>query len=55
NSLQVNVTTLQMGISKPSIFLGFPAGRTLGVSMCFGSDFMQLLSLNLPNLLIPLW
>ncbi|KIK76546.1 hypothetical protein PAXRUDRAFT_18124 [Paxillus rubicundulus Ve08.2h10] len=43
------------GISKPSIFLGFQCGRTLGVPKVFGSDIMHLLSLNLPDLLIPLW
>ncbi|KAF8548237.1 hypothetical protein OG21DRAFT_1423449, partial [Imleria badia] len=46
---------LQTGILKPSIFPGFPAGHTLGISVCFGSDVMHLLSLNLPNLLILLW
>jgi hypothetical protein len=46
---------LETGISKPSIFLGFPSNRIFGVPTCFGSDIMHLLSLNIPDLLIPLW
>ncbi|KAG1861768.1 hypothetical protein DFJ58DRAFT_871719 [Suillus subalutaceus] len=46
---------LETGISKPSIFLGFPEHCILGVPWCFGSDIMHLCSLNLPDLLIPLW
>ena len=55
NGTQYKRNRLETGISKPSIFLGLPAGRTLGIPKCFGSDVMHLLSLNLPDILIPLW
>ncbi|KIJ06008.1 hypothetical protein PAXINDRAFT_92621 [Paxillus involutus ATCC 200175] len=55
NEAQYKKRRLQTGISKPSIFLGFPRGRTLSVPKIFGSDVMHLLSLNLPDLLLPLW
>ncbi|KAG1747849.1 uncharacterized protein EDB91DRAFT_1235805 [Suillus paluster] len=46
---------LATGISKPSIFLGFSPQHTLSVPFCFRSDIMHLMSLNIPDLLIPLW
>lgn len=46
---------LETGISKPSLFLGFQSAHIFGVPTCFGSDIMHLLSLNIPDLLIPLW
>lgn len=55
NETQYKKRRLKTGISKPSIFLGFRDGCTLGVPKCFGSDIMHLLSLNIPDLLIPLW
>jgi hypothetical protein len=45
----------ETGISKPSIFSGFPRERTLGVPNCFGADLMHLVSLNLTELLLGLW
>lgn len=35
--------------------MGFSPQCTLGVPFCFGSDIMHLMSLNIPDLLIPLW
>ncbi|KAG1809193.1 uncharacterized protein BJ212DRAFT_1579764 [Suillus subaureus] len=55
NETEYKQRRLETGISKPSIFLGFPAERTLGIPKCFGSDIMHLLLLNLPNLLLKLW
>ncbi|KIK41507.1 hypothetical protein CY34DRAFT_12978 [Suillus luteus UH-Slu-Lm8-n1] len=46
---------LDTGIAKPSMFLGFSADHTFGIPKCFGSDIMHLISLNIPDLLIPLW
>ncbi|KAG2060969.1 hypothetical protein BDR06DRAFT_966786 [Suillus hirtellus] len=46
---------LETGISKPSIFLGFPSDCIFGVPMCFGSVIIHLFLLNIPDLLIPLW
>ena len=43
------------GITKPSIFSGFPTKSTLGVPLCFGADLMHLISLNLTDLLLGLW
>jgi hypothetical protein len=43
------------GITKPSIFSGFPTKSTVGVPMCFGADLMHLISLNLTDLLLGLW
>jgi hypothetical protein len=43
------------GITKLSIFSGFPTKSTLGVPLCFGADLMHLISLNLINLLLGLW
>jgi hypothetical protein len=55
NPTQYKKRRLEAGISKPSIFLGFPMRSTLGVPACFGSDIMHLGSLNLPDILINLW
>lgn len=46
---------LETGIVKPSIFLGLGQNHSFPVPLCFGSDIMHHLSLNLPDLLIPLW
>ena len=43
------------GISKPSILNGLDPDFTLPVPLCFSVDLMHLLSLNLGELLIPLW
>jgi len=43
------------GISKPSIFSGFPPDRCLGVPGMFGGDLMHLISLNITDLLLSLW
>jgi hypothetical protein len=43
------------GISKPSLFSGFPNNRMLGIPSCFGPDLMHLISLNLTDLLLGLW
>jgi len=55
NEAQYKKRHLETGISKPSIFLGFKMNSTFGIPRCFGLDIMHLLSLNIPNLLIPLW
>ena len=55
NEAQYKKRRLETGISKPSIFLGFKTNSTFGVPRCFGSNIMHLLSLNIPDLLIPLW
>jgi hypothetical protein len=55
NITQYKKRRLDTGISKPSIFLGFPARSILGIPACFGSDIMHLGSLNIPDLLISLW
>jgi hypothetical protein len=46
---------LRTGIVKPTIFLGFPADRILGVLGSFCIDIMHLLAINAPETLIPLW
>ncbi|KAJ7664814.1 hypothetical protein B0H17DRAFT_1143574 [Mycena rosella] len=46
---------LETGISKPTLFSGFPEKHILGVPGCFALDIMHLPSLNLPDLFIPLW
>lgn len=46
---------LETGISKPSIFLGFPRYRILGIPTRFASDIMHLCSLNIPDLHLNLW
>lgn len=55
NATQYKKRRLEAGISKPSIFLGFPTHSTLGVPVCFRLDIMHLGSLNLPDILINLW
>ncbi|KAF9486092.1 hypothetical protein BDN70DRAFT_846549 [Pholiota conissans] len=45
----------QTGITKPSIFSGFPPNRTIGVPACFAGDLMHLVALNLTDLLVNLW
>ncbi|KAG1868969.1 hypothetical protein DFJ58DRAFT_714138 [Suillus subalutaceus] len=47
NETQYRKNHLATGISKPSLFLGF--------SLCHTLDIMHLVSLNIPDLLIPLW
>lgn len=42
-------------LSKPSIILGFDPTKSLPLPRCFTVDLMHLLSLNLGELLIPLW
>lgn len=46
---------LETGIVKPSIFLGLEEKNCFPVPLCFGSDIMHHCSLNIPDLLIPLW
>lgn len=55
NDAEYKRRRLETGISKPSIFLGFPSHRIFVLPKCFSSDIMHLASLNLPDLLIPLW
>jgi len=55
NETQYKKRRLETSISKPSIFLGFQVNSTFGIPKCFSSDIMHLLSLNIPDLLIPLW
>ncbi|KAF9472692.1 hypothetical protein BDN70DRAFT_909069 [Pholiota conissans] len=45
----------QTGITKPSIFSGFPHHRTIEVPACFVGDLMHLVALNLTDLLVNLW
>ena len=45
----------ETGVSKPSIFSGLPANRTLGVPNCSGGDLMHLVALNITDLLLGLW
>lgn len=45
----------QTGLAYPSIFLGLPQNRILGVPRCFTADLMHLLYLNVSQLLIPMW
>ena len=55
NERQYKKHRLEIGISKPSIFLGLSSQHKVAVPLCFGSDIMHLESLNIPDLLIPLW
>jgi hypothetical protein len=55
NETQHKLRRLETGISKPSLFLGFPPNRILSLPTCFGSDIMHLFALNMPDLLINLW
>jgi hypothetical protein len=55
NETNYKANRLETGIVKPSIFLGLDPKHCLPVPQCFGSDIMHLCSLNIPDLLIPLW
>jgi hypothetical protein len=55
NETNYKAKRLETGIVKPSIFLGLDEKHSLPVPQCFGSDIMHLASLNIPDLLIPLW
>jgi hypothetical protein len=55
NERQYKKRRLETGICKPSIFLGLDPRHKVAVPSCFGSDIMHLESLNIPDLLIPLW
>jgi hypothetical protein len=55
NETNYKANRLETGIVKPSIFLGLNEKHCLPVPLCFGSDIMHHASLNLPDLLIPLW
>lgn len=55
NQAQYQNLRKETGISKPSIFSAFPTDKTIGVPLCFGSDLMHLVSLNLTDLLLGLW
>ncbi|KAG2106829.1 uncharacterized protein F5147DRAFT_746242 [Suillus discolor] len=45
---------LQMGISKPTIFLGIQPNNILGIPNCFRSNIMHLAAINIANELIPI-
>jgi hypothetical protein len=55
NETQFKKRRLETGICKPSLFLGLNPRHKVAVPSCFGSDIMHLESLNIPDLLIPLW
>ncbi|KAJ7041114.1 hypothetical protein C8F04DRAFT_1303728 [Mycena alexandri] len=55
NKTQYEKRRLDTGISKPTIFSGFPEKHILGVPGCFPLDIMHLPALNIPDLFIPLW
>ena len=55
NERQYKKRRLETGICKPSIFLGLDPRHKVAIPLCFGSDIMHLESLNIPDLLIPLW
>lgn len=55
NETQYKKRRLVTGICKPSLFLGLHHRHKVAVPSCFGSDIMHLASLNIPDLLIPLW
>ena len=55
NETNYKANRLETGIVKPSIFLGLEEKHCLPVPLCFGSDIMHHCSLNIPDLLIPLW
>lgn len=46
---------LETGISKPSIFLGFPPRHLLPIPRTFPPDIMHLFGLNITDLLLKLW
>ena len=55
NETRYKENHLNTGIVKPSIFLGLDQNHCFPVPLCFGSDIMHHCSLNIPDLLIPLW
>ncbi|KAJ7071905.1 hypothetical protein B0H15DRAFT_965693 [Mycena belliarum] len=55
NKTEYEERRLETGISKPSIFSGLPDEHTLGLPDAYSLDFMHLPTLNLPDLMIPLW
>ena len=55
NETNYKANRLETGIVKPSIFLGLEKNHCIPVPLCFGSDIMHHCSLNIPDLLIPLW
>ena len=55
NETKYKENRLNTGIVKPSIFLGLDQNHCFPVPLCFGSDIMHHCSLNIPDLLIPLW
>lgn len=55
NDTQYKKRRLETGITKPTIFLGVPNNRILGIPGCFGSDIMHLGTFNLSDLLLSLW
>jgi hypothetical protein len=55
NETRYKENCLNTGIVKPSIFFGLDEKHSLPVPQCFGSDIMHLASLNIPDLLTPLW
>jgi hypothetical protein len=55
NETNYKANRLETGIIKPSIFLRLDQNHCLQVPHCFGSDIMHHASLNIPDLLIPLW
>lgn len=55
NDTQYKKRRLETGITKPTIYLGLQANRTLGIPGCFGSDIMHLGTFNLGDLFMHLW
>jgi hypothetical protein len=55
NQAQYQLYCRETGISKPSIFNGYPSNRILPVPTGFPGDLMHLISLNLTDLLLGLW
>ncbi|EGN91753.1 hypothetical protein SERLA73DRAFT_66897 [Serpula lacrymans var. lacrymans S7.3] len=55
NATQYKKHRLEIGISKPIIFLGLSPLHHFGIPKTFGSDIMHLIVLNMPDLLINLW
>jgi hypothetical protein len=46
---------LSTGVVKPSIFLGIDSKHRFPIPRCFGTDIMHHATLNIPDLMIPLW
>ncbi|KAG2345642.1 hypothetical protein BDR05DRAFT_974967 [Suillus weaverae] len=55
NMAKYEQTWLETGITKPSIFCGFDTDHILLVPLCFSSDIMHVATINIGDLLIPLW